>query len=206
MEKIISLFARNYDGDRLVRPEIVPGAEFVIEGKGIASRKYDGTCCLIDDAGELWKRYDAKAGRTPPDGFVPAQEKPDPVSGHWPGWLRVSRVDPADCWHRDAFEELERIRQGIPPAPGTYELIGPKIQGNPERSARHVLLPHGADFLTDVPSPRGLTVEEFFIEIRLYLREHDIEGIVWKNFYDPGRMVKIKGKDFGVKRGAVAGV
>ena len=38
MEKIISLFARNYDGDRLVRDEIVPGAEWVVAGEGRATR------------------------------------------------------------------------------------------------------------------------------------------------------------------------
>ncbi len=30
MQKIISLFQRNYDGDKLVRDEVVPGAEWVI--------------------------------------------------------------------------------------------------------------------------------------------------------------------------------
>jgi len=36
MKKIISLSQRNYDGDRLVRDEVVPGAEWVIadEGRG----------------------------------------------------------------------------------------------------------------------------------------------------------------------------
>ena len=47
MKKIISLFQRNYDGDRLVRNEVVPGAEWVQNGEGVATRKYDGTCCMI---------------------------------------------------------------------------------------------------------------------------------------------------------------
>lgn len=34
MKKIVSLFQRNYDGDRLVRNEVVPGAEWVIAGDG----------------------------------------------------------------------------------------------------------------------------------------------------------------------------
>lgn len=29
MKKIISLFQRNYEGDKLVRDEVVPGAEFL---------------------------------------------------------------------------------------------------------------------------------------------------------------------------------
>jgi hypothetical protein len=39
MQKIISLFQRNYDGDKLVRNEVTPGAEWVINGEGIATRK-----------------------------------------------------------------------------------------------------------------------------------------------------------------------
>lgn len=34
MKKIISLFARNYDTDGLVRNEIVPGAEWVVAARG----------------------------------------------------------------------------------------------------------------------------------------------------------------------------
>lgn len=42
MKKIISLFQRNYDTDKLVRPEIIPGAEWVIKGEGFATQKLDG--------------------------------------------------------------------------------------------------------------------------------------------------------------------
>lgn len=40
MQKIISLFQRNYDGDHLVRDEVVPGAEWVLRGEGVATRKW----------------------------------------------------------------------------------------------------------------------------------------------------------------------
>src|ERR1700757_2258583 len=101
MQKIISLFQRNYDGDRLVRDEVVPGAEWVLAGEGVATRKWDGTCCKVEN-GRLFKRYDAKKGKTPPDGFIPAQEQPDPNTGHWPGWLEVGD-GPDDKWHREAM-------------------------------------------------------------------------------------------------------
>lgn len=71
MKKIISLFQRNYESDRLVRDEIVPGAEWVIASEGIATRKWDGTACLMRD-GRLYRRYDARQGKTPPTGFEPA--------------------------------------------------------------------------------------------------------------------------------------
>lgn len=121
MKKIISLFKRNYDGDSLVRDEVVPGAEWVLEGEGVATRKWDGTCCMVRD-GKLFKRYDAKHGKTPPSDFEPAQD-PDLTPGHWPAWRPV--VDgPEDNWHREV--------QGQINGNGTFELRGPKIGGNPE--------------------------------------------------------------------------
>lgn len=178
MQKIISLLQRNYDGDRLVRDELVPGAEWVAAGEGIATRKWDGTAAMIR-AGRLYKRYDAKQGRTPPEGWEPAQE-PDPVTGHHPGWLLIS-----DRPEDKAFREAQ-----VPREDGTYELVGPKVQGNPEGFSVHTLLRHGAESLPDAPRD--------FTGLRDYFATHNIEGIVWH--HPDGRMVKIKGKDFGVKR------
>jgi hypothetical protein len=188
MKKIISLFARNYEGDRLVRDEIVPGAEWVIAGEGVPTRKYDGTACMIRD-GKLYKRYDAKQGKTPPAGFEPAQEAPDAKTGHWPGWLPVGD-GPDDRWHREA---LAYAGETLPD--GTYELIGPRVQGNPERVERHMLIPHGTTILPDV-QPRT------FASLRAFLAEQDIEGIVWwRTLDDPDcDKVKLKKKDFGLRR------
>lgn len=180
MEKIISLFQRNYEGDRLVRDEVVPGAEWVLAGEGTATRKYDGTCCMVR-AGKLFKRYDAKNGKQPPAGFEPSQE-PDSVTGHWPGWLAVGD-GPEDKWHRQAFE-------GRYFADGTYELCGPHIQGNPELFETDLLVPHGMERLPSCPRT--------FESLKAYLSDGLIEGIVWH--HPDGRMVKIKAKDFGIKR------
>lgn len=178
MKKIISLFQRNYDGDRLVRDEVVPGAEWVLYGEGIATRKFDGTCCLVKE-GVLYKRYDAKIGKEPPKGFIAAQD-PDTNTGHWPGWLEVSDK-PDDKWHREAAGTQ---------SDGTYELCGPKINGNREKLESHRLIKHGAETLPDFPRT--------FEEIKKHLEARDIEGVVWH--HPDGRMVKIKGKDFGFKR------
>lgn len=177
MKKIISLFQRNYDTDRLVRNEVVPGAEWVLNGEGIATRKYDGTCCLVRD-GRLYKRYDAKHGKTPPPDFEPAQETPDEITGHWPGWVPVKETD---RWHLEAFD---------PALPdGTYELVGPKVQNNTEGFPTHQLLRHGCTILNDVPRD--------YDGLKQYLSDHVMEGIVWH--HPDGRMVKIKAKDFGIK-------
>lgn len=181
MNKIISLFQRNYDGDRLVRNEVVPGAEWVVAGEGVPTRKWDGTCCKVRD-GRLYKRYDAKHGKPAPVNFEPAQE-PDPVTGHWPGWVPVGD-GPDDRWHRAAFKGDEPN--------GTYELVGPKVQGNPESCENHILVPHGKHFVHQAPRD--------FDGLRLFFAAHDMEGIVWH--HPDGRMVKIKAKDFGIKRAA----
>lgn len=181
MKKIISLFQRNYDGDRLVRNELVPGAEWVAAGEGVPTRKMDGTCCLVEN-GKLFKRYEVKKGKTPPANFIPANEV-DQETGKQQGWLPVGD-GPEDIWHRAAF--------GIGHfADGTYELIGPKVQGNPEGFSNHILWPHGSEILAP-DTPRT------FDALRKYFEVCDIEGIVWH--HPDGRMVKIKKKDFGLKR------
>jgi hypothetical protein len=191
MKKIISLFQRNYDGDRLVRDEVVPGAEWVLAGEGIATRKFDGSCCMVR-SGKLFKRYDAKNGKVPPVGFEPAQDAA-PVTGHLPGWLPVGE-GPEDRWFRVALVSW-------PDAPdGTYEACGPHFQSNPEGFASDQLIPHGlpqASWVNDAPRT--------FVQLKAYLATKGIEGIVWH--HPDGRMVKIKTKDFhGKKRGATTGV
>ena len=179
MQKITSLFQRNYATDRLVSDEVVPGAEWVGAGEGTATRKWDGTSCLVR-GGQLFKRYDAKAGRTPPEGFEPAQE-PDPVTGHHPGWVPVGD-GLGDAYHREA---LASAGGALPE--GTHELIGPKVQGNPEGVTEHQLIRHGEALLDDAPRD--------FAGLRRYLEaQPGLEGVVWH--HPDGRMVKIKRKDF----------
>jgi len=196
MRKIISLFQRNYETDRLVRDEIVPGAEWVVAGEGVATVKWDGTSCrvTIEPNGEhvLWRRYDAKAGKTPPPRFAEAQP-PDPATGHWPGCVPCSRGNPADRWHFEAFDAPD---DGTP-LEGTYELCGPKIgnkgSGNPYGFMSHRLIPHGKVILATAPRT--------FDALRTYFIEHPAyEGIVWwRDQHDPEcDKVKIKRRDFGL--------
>jgi len=145
MKKIISLFQRNYEGNRQVRDEVVPGAEWVINGEGVATRKYDGTACMIQN-GELFLRYDAKKGRTPPEGFIPAQESADEATGHFPGWIPADVDNPAHKWHIKAFESAP-----MDTPDGTYEICGPHFQGNPEKLPGDCLVRHGIEKLPDCP-------------------------------------------------------
>lgn len=186
MKKITSLFKRDYEGTRLVFDEIVPGSEWVVTGEGFATRKWDGTCCMIKN-GLLLKRYELKKGKACPVGFVAAQE-PDAITGDQPGWVPVSN-GPEDAVHREAFSKGMDM-QGNYFKDGTYELLGPKINKNPDSVSGHWLHPHGVD---RIAAPRT------FYYLGVFFQENDIEGIVWH--HPDGRMVKIKAKDFGIKRG-----
>lgn len=190
MKKIKSLFKRNYEGNRQVYDCVVEGAEWVVNGEGIATRKWDGMAVMVKD-GVVYARYDAKAGRTPPEGFMPAQPEPDAETGHWPGWVITSdlRIMDGIQWG------IANLFDGGPVTDGTYEVCGPKIGtrhgANPEGLATHILVPHGAEQLPDFPRT--------FAEIRDYFTANPmIEGVVWH--HPDGDMVKIKISDFGIKR------
>jgi hypothetical protein len=198
MKKIISLFQRNYDTDRMVRNEVVPGAEWVLAGEGIATRKWDGTCCLVR-GGVLHKRYDRKLTKdaqkrgtpysagdfkpAPPD-WEAAEPEPNLHTGHWPGWIAVG-TEPESKWHLACWTWATQT--GVLPD-GTYELCGPHVQGNPEDLAQEILVPHGKD-VVDAPRTFG--------ELCVWLAANPIEGVVWH--HPDGRMVKIKRKDFGLE-------
>lgn len=210
MKKIASLFKRDYEGTRQVYNEVVPGSEWVLAGEGTPTVKVDGTSCLVR-AGTLYRRFDRKLNKSahqrkkkgatgpwqlsdfkkPPDNWEPCEEEPNVHTGHWPGWIPVGE-GPQDQYHREAFQRLQEERPLIPDLDytldGTYELVGPRVKGNPHGVAYHVLWPHGAEVLE--PDP-GRTFEA----IRDYFSAHVMEGIVWH--HPDGRMVKIKRRDFG---------
>lgn len=210
MEKITSLFKRNYDGDRLVYDEVVPGAEWVLNGEGDATVKFDGTACMYKDR-VLYKRYDCKltksAQRTKrrhrgwlpnigsfkpaPDGWIPAENEPNLHTGHWPGWLLVDFDKPENKWHKEADDLMFEQGVEVYDYNGTYELVGPKVQGNPYNLNGHELWPHDmVKIKYGVAEPR-----RDFESIRDWLFDHNVEGLVWHRAN--GDMVKIKGKDFG---------
>ena len=202
MRKMPSLFVRDWEGNRsLVTRNISPGCEWVVDGSKavIATKKWDGTAVLIDAYG-YWKRYDAKHGKPAPYGFKPAQLEPDPVTGHWPGWLKVTLEKPEDKWFIDALTVQDIMLDEVSGLyeHGTYELCGPKIGGNPEGFDQHTLVKHGVvlENVTDFS----------YDGIKKYLEHEDTEGIVFYSLpslmgtsYDVP-MCKIKKSDFGLPR------
>lgn len=159
---------------------VTPGCEWVLAGEGVATRKWDGTAVLVKD-GKCFARYDCKKGKTPPPGFIHAQD-PDEHTGHWPGWIPPE--GPAYQWIREAFSNSG------PLSDGTYEALGPKIQGDAESMGRHCLVRHGD--LAHADAPRE------FEALRAWLAPLDIEGVVFH--HHDGRMAKATKSGFGLKR------
>lgn len=180
MRKIPTIFRRNPENMSKILNEPHPDCLWVFKGEGVATRKYDGTCVLIDE-GEYYKRREVKPGKSIPNDFIPVET--DEKTGKIVGWVPVGFDAKEDRWHVEAFKE------GMPN--GTYELVGPKIQGNPEKADTHRLIKHSdATPFYDVPRD--------FKGIANWLVDRDVEGIV---FHHPdGRRGKIKKRDFGFKR------
>lgn len=196
MQKIISLFQRNYETDRLVRNEVVQGAEWVLAGEGVPTRKWDGNCCMMR-GGNLYKRYELKKGKTAPSDFEPAGEV-DENTGNQVGWRPVGQ-GPEDQWFRAAFK-VYCVKNM--PEDGTYEAIGPHFGGgnhdkNPEEFSHDTLVRHGVNVLDRY----GMVPPRDFDGLKAFFSNgygSTIEGVVW--WHPDGRMVKIKQRDFGLKR------
>lgn len=174
MRKIPTLFERD-EKYRATSGAVTQGCEWVIAGEGVATRKLDGTACLVR-AGRLYKRieWDVQKGPAPASwlhhDFDQAQR-----SGH--GWLPIG--DGPEDW-------MHRLVQ-IPAEDGTYELVGPKVGKNPEGRTDYALIRHGDERLD---APRDID------GLRAWLTEHEVEGIVWH--HPDGRMAKLKRRDFGI--------
>lgn len=186
MKKIPTLFVRDRtDGvTRFVTHEVTPGCNWVLDGLGVATRKWDGTCVRWHE-GEWWVRRSVKAHRSPPVGFIeldfdtvtckrygwePAQQ-----SGRWPAIQQALGFKAITCYGTDA----------------TFELVGPSVNGNPENFQSDTLVEHGYD-IKDVS-------DRSYEGILAYLtRLSEMEGLVfYRTERDPNSgMVKIKRSDF----------
>jgi hypothetical protein len=76
---------------------------------------------------------------------------------------------------------------------GTYELIGEKVQNNPESIKGHLLVKHGDNIL----SLESLDFE--WIKNFLSNPDNNMEGIVFHHT-DDNCMCKIRKSDFGIRR------
>ena len=222
MKKVPNVFVRDWEGDRTkVLNQYEPECMWVGAGQGVATKKFDGTAVLIARyfpnslvspalgdrlakdgvkySLKYFKRYDAKNGKTPPANFLPAQPEGDPVTGHWPGWVPIDGAAPQDARHAEAITALQNSARFVYQIiPGTYELCGPKVNGNPENLTSHLLIRHGKVRYPNFPRS--------YEGIRDMLVSLNIEGVVFWRYPelasndDRQQMAKIRLADFGLKR------
>lgn len=179
MKKIPTLFVRDPDDLRRVLPIVTPGCEWVMDGEGIATRKYDGTCVMFDGH-DWWARREVKPGKTAPPDFDEVDH--DPTTDKRVGWVPIESSGFAK-FHSEA------VGSGDEWPAGTYELCGPKVNGNPEEFADHLLIEHATAQRYDAMNcPLGID------ELRTVLATLPWEGIVWH--HPDGHMAKLKRKDF----------
>ena len=212
MKKIPTLFLRGWearhvstDGKledvQLVTYKVRPGCEWVLEGKGIPTRMWNGLCCLIQD-GRLWKRRYFKMDEkmaTLPKVFKYCSSG---GGGNSIIWEPITDA-PEDKWHREAWDRFHDEYEGLSDnealhrainSGGTYELCGREINGNPEGFVRHTLIRHGEG--------RWLHQWKSFDEVKEFLKRNVVKGIVWWHEddsalpYHERRLVKVTRKDF----------
>lgn len=148
MKKIPTILPKDPNNLKLVtNGELLKGIKYF-------QLKIDGTSVMIKD-NLLYARYDIKLiinkkGKKTfltkeevkhkiPIGAIPCQE-PDEKSGHWPHWILVDE-NPQFKYILEAFNNMKKSEL-LNIVEGTYECIGPKIQGNPHNEEEHLLIPH----------------------------------------------------------------
>jgi hypothetical protein len=183
MHKIPTVFVRDPEDMRRVLRDVTPGCEWVLAGEGEPTRKWDGTCVFLDEAGGWWARREVKPGKNIPDGYQMVQR--DEITEKLVGWEPMAQSAFAKI-HAEAVANTGTV------TPGTYELLGPKINRNPDGFDAHLLMPHGwaplsvrQDYAT---APRD------FDRLRDWLHARPYEGIVWH--HPDGRRAKLKARDF----------
>ncbi len=196
MKKIPTLYVRDFtdpSNGRYVAEEVTPGCEWVLDGEGTPTRKYDGTCMMFD-GNRWWARREVKAGKTPPPNFVPVET--DGTTGKTVGWEPVEQSAFAKH-HMQALADEEVVGDWPDPWPvpgGSYELIGPRVNGNPEQVGKHILVRHG--YMSSIDAEVATTAGRQFADLELFFAAHPTwEGIVWH--HPDGRLAKIKARDLG---------
>jgi len=206
MKKMPTIFIRDKGDRSRVTGEISPAAQWVFDGEGRLTRKYDGTCVMYD-GDRWWSRREVKGGKSDPPNFRPLGE--DPVTGKRMGWEPAEQsgfykyLFEASGFDEDPDHPVNKVRW---PA-GTYELCGPRINGNPEDYSAHVLKPHGWETLSEREDLRrfhqhllghqpglwrGLLLG-YLMECNKWHGGPPWEGLVWH--HEDGRRAKIKRRD-----------
>jgi hypothetical protein len=179
----VNRIPRAFEPNALGLAGLRPAVDWFAQGKGVASRKWDGVPVLLHPTEEGgWMAFRGirfLLGLPEPPRFLRHGIDGAMVSG----WLPVGEDD------EDVVLALGRLyHAGLPIYPGTYELCGPGIKDNPEGFELPTLLRHGG--LAYIRTPRSLD------DLVMFMIEHPAEGIVWE--YD-GALCQLTRKDVGLE-------
>lgn len=193
MKKIPVIFKYVFDeaGNAHIENKINERAEFLFEHKdAIPTFKKDGTAVMFD--GEEWfVRRSVKPEKNIPEGYILVEE--DPNTNIKFGWEPKENSSYNKMLNNAIKNHTEPIE------PGTYELVAPKINKNPENVAEPTIMKHGDDKVNNFPTINEMIehkenlidfLEPFFRDYR----DNNIEGIVWWVNNEPA--VKLRCKDF----------
>lgn len=164
----------------------------IMEGIKYFKVKINGTTCMIKD-GIPYCKYDIKLFRIKNneriyltkeelDNKIPVDsiscEEPDFLSGHWPHWVKLSKANPNHKYILEAYDNLL-----IKDIDGTYEAIGPKIQGNLHNEDYHIMIPHFAKELDVKINMEDYTLDPFRY-FQIALEDFNWEGLIAYNEKD----------------------
>lgn len=183
-----------------VFPEINPAAAWVLDEPSIAHRKYDGTCMLFQN--DIWyARREVKPNKSLPTNFITVEY--DKNTGKTFGWVPAIEGSFVAQWQEALTSppmdcDVLNMREGLYES-GTYELIGPKINNNPEHVSHHRLMPHkNAQQLGDIQTLEldlVQDVDQVYADLKRTLFYLPVEGVVFKD-KNMQKMAKLRRKDF----------
>lgn len=206
MRKIPSIFVRLERSSLVDIERITVGCEWVFESNDqlLITLKRDGTPVLYKDS--VWyQRRTLKSKLDPgtdgipkPVNFTPCQPVPEyddeSKQWEWPGWV------PLEHQYKKLVDEAVVSRGGMKEHENmfTFELCGPKINGNPEGWDTHHLFVHGSEPIIFNPqTARPQTADEFVAIVRVIRNEgiviysgHIVDGYM--------AMAKLKRRDLGL--------
>jgi len=186
MNKIKTIFERDWNGNRAVINQYVEGFDPAVLEGAKATEKLDGTNV----------RATIRAGTCV---RLEKRRNPDKIQKHKgieePWYVDASEFDQGDKWLFDALKNTDLSQ--LPDGEWSGEAIGPDIQGNPLNVEKNqiVFFTLGqTPIFEDVPTDYEGLKAWLPVQKSKFGRDVGIEGIVWHCIN--GEMYKIKVKDF----------
>lgn len=191
MEKIPTIFDRNWEGDRKVNEKlVVTDFDFA---NAVATEKLDGTNVRVTIRNHFAVRLEKR--RNPSK-----EEKAKGIIEPW--YIDANPNDNAD---KHIFEAMNNTNfSEVPDGEWSAEALGEKVQGNPLHIKGHTLFIFSLEtwrariVFENVPTDFHALKEWLPKQKSKFGIDCGIEGIVWHNTLT-GEMCKIKLKDFDYK-------